>query len=168
MPDHSDRLGKNVHFRTREARPLVTCVPLREAKGAQTRSWRPLARHRCVRQPESRSPFFGKPALTCTFTWSGCRDLNPGPLDPQSSALTKLRHSPFLVKALKCSRGPHPKRSFANALLTRVLKRPIERLLKVRARFYATHRRNSRRSFWLNPPHTRSNDGSATATSWHS
>ncbi len=26
--------------------------------------------------------------------WSGCRDLNPGPLDPQSSALTKLRHSP--------------------------------------------------------------------------
>ncbi len=25
---------------------------------------------------------------------SGCRDLNPGPLDPQSSALTKLRHSP--------------------------------------------------------------------------
>ena len=29
--------------------------------------------------------------------WSGCRDLNPGPLDPQSSALTKLRHSPSLV-----------------------------------------------------------------------
>ena len=27
---------------------------------------------------------------------SGCRDLNPGPLDPQSSALTKLRHSPLL------------------------------------------------------------------------
>jgi hypothetical protein len=26
---------------------------------------------------------------------SGCRDLNPGPLDPQSSALTKLRHSPY-------------------------------------------------------------------------
>jgi hypothetical protein len=30
---------------------------------------------------------------------SGCRDLNPGPLDPQSSALTKLRHSPFLAGA---------------------------------------------------------------------
>ncbi len=28
---------------------------------------------------------------------SGCRDLNPGPLDPQSSALTKLRHSPSLA-----------------------------------------------------------------------
>ena len=27
---------------------------------------------------------------------SGCRDLNPGPLVPQTSALTKLRHSPFL------------------------------------------------------------------------
>ena len=26
--------------------------------------------------------------------WSGWRDLNPRPLDPQSSALTKLRHSP--------------------------------------------------------------------------
>ncbi len=29
---------------------------------------------------------------------SGCRDLNPGPLDPQSSALTKLRHSPYLLR----------------------------------------------------------------------
>ena len=34
--------------------------------------------------------------LTRTFL-SGCRDLNPGPLDPQSSALTKLRHSPWPV-----------------------------------------------------------------------
>ena len=33
---------------------------------------------------------------------SGCRDLNPGPLDPQSSALTKLRHSPFLFRATFC------------------------------------------------------------------
>ena len=31
-------------------------------------------------------------------SWSGCRDLNPGPLDPQSSALTKLRHSPCAVR----------------------------------------------------------------------
>src|SRR5579862_9882934 len=29
--------------------------------------------------------------------WSGCRDLNSGPLDPQSSALTKLRHSPLSI-----------------------------------------------------------------------
>ena len=29
---------------------------------------------------------------------SGCRDLNPGPLDPQSSALTKLRHSPWQLR----------------------------------------------------------------------
>ena len=35
------------------------------------------------------------PGLAGDF-WSGCRDLNPGPLDPQSSALTKLRHSPSL------------------------------------------------------------------------
>jgi hypothetical protein len=27
--------------------------------------------------------------------WSGCRDLNSGPLVPQTSALTKLRHSPY-------------------------------------------------------------------------
>ncbi len=26
--------------------------------------------------------------------WSGCRDLNPGPLAPQASALARLRHSP--------------------------------------------------------------------------
>ena len=39
-------------------------------------------------------------------TRSGCRDLNPGPLDPQSSALTKLRHSPRVVEALR--RGAYP------------------------------------------------------------
>ena len=32
--------------------------------------------------------------LTCQF-WSGWPDLNRRPLDPQSSALTKLRHSPY-------------------------------------------------------------------------
>jgi hypothetical protein len=42
--------------------------------------------------------FEQKCLLTCTFE-SGCRDLNPGPLDPQSSALTKLRHSPRVVTA---------------------------------------------------------------------
>ena len=35
-------------------------------------------------------------------SWSGCRDSNPGPLDPQSSALTKLRHSPYLVRGTFC------------------------------------------------------------------
>jgi len=42
----------------------------------------------------------GTGTLPCTSpapSWSGCRDSNPGPLDPQSSALTKLRHSPFAV-----------------------------------------------------------------------
>ena len=43
-------------------------------------------------QPRGRAAW----PLTCTFE-SGCRDLNPGPLDPQSSALTKLRHSPLLL-----------------------------------------------------------------------
>jgi hypothetical protein len=33
--------------------------------------------------------------------WSGWRDLNSRPLDPQSSALTKLRHSPFPVSRLR-------------------------------------------------------------------
>ena len=35
-----------------------------------------------------------KSAVSWGYSQSGCRDLNPGPLDPQSSALTKLRHSP--------------------------------------------------------------------------
>ena len=34
------------------------------------------------------------------FYWSGWRDLNSRPLDPQSSALTKLRHSPLLLRSL--------------------------------------------------------------------
>ena len=46
-------------------------------------------------------------------SWSGCRDLNPGPLDPQSSVLTKLRHSPFLVHARaghRVAQGSHAAR----------------------------------------------------------
>ncbi len=43
--------------------------------------------------------------LTC-LSESGCRDLNPGPLDPQSSALTKLRHSPCVVEALRTGANP--------------------------------------------------------------
>src|SRR5665213_3629861 len=39
-------------------------------------------------------------------SWSGCRDLNPGPLDPQSSALTKLRHSPWRFR--RDGNGPVP------------------------------------------------------------
>ena len=43
---------------------------------------------------------------------SGCRDLNPGPLDPQSSALTKLRHSPHVATALRnrCAPRRPPRR----------------------------------------------------------
>ena len=29
------------------------------------------------------------------FDWSGRRDLNPGPLAPQASALARLRHGPM-------------------------------------------------------------------------
>jgi hypothetical protein len=45
---------------------------------------------------------------------SGCRDLNPGPLDPQSSALTKLRHSPFLFRATFCPVSCDPIRSVSS------------------------------------------------------
>ena len=38
------------------------------------------------------------PKLPTSNYWSGCRDLNPGPLVPQTSALTKLRHSPQSVR----------------------------------------------------------------------
>ncbi len=42
---------------------------------------------------------------------SGCRDLNPGPLDPQSSALTKLRHSPMLQTSIVDARRRSPRRA---------------------------------------------------------
>jgi hypothetical protein len=35
-----------------------------------------------------------KTTVYCWGIWSGCRDLNPGPLAPQASALARLRHSP--------------------------------------------------------------------------
>ena len=39
-------------------------------------------------------------ALTCRFA-SGWGDLNSRPLDPQSSALTKLRHSPHVFPLVR-------------------------------------------------------------------
>ena len=43
------------------------------------------------------------------YFWSGGRDLNPGPSDPQSDALAKLRHRPVPY-------GPAPNnRSMASA-----------------------------------------------------
>ena len=35
--------------------------------------------------------------LRWTNNWSGRRDLNPGPLAPQASALARLRHGPMLT-----------------------------------------------------------------------
>jgi hypothetical protein len=37
---------------------------------------------------------WGGVGLSDRDIWSGCRDLNPGPLAPQASALARLRHSP--------------------------------------------------------------------------
>ena len=42
----------------------------------------------------SAPPLPERNTLTCIFL-SGWGDLNSRPLDPQSSALTKLRHSPY-------------------------------------------------------------------------
>jgi hypothetical protein len=51
-------------------------------------------RHPGQKGKESRSQAPQNPeALTWSF-WSGCPDLNRGPLRPERSALTKLRHSP--------------------------------------------------------------------------
>ena len=38
------------------------------------------------------------PAKLKTFRQSGCPDLNRGPLVPQTSALTRLRHTPYAGK----------------------------------------------------------------------
>ena len=42
-------------------------------------------------RPNCKKPI---PFVGLTFYWSGWRDLNPRPLVPQTSALTKLRYSP--------------------------------------------------------------------------
>jgi hypothetical protein len=41
---------------------------------------------------------------------SGCRDLNSGPLVPQTSALTRLRHTPKLHKSSVHSAAASPQR----------------------------------------------------------
>ncbi len=55
---------------------------------------------------------------------SGCRDSNPGPLDPQSSALTKLRHSPSLVRRPFSTAGFVPGWPIANGLPANGLRAP--------------------------------------------
>ena len=50
---------------------------------------------------------------TDEFGLSGCRDLNPGPLVPQTNALTKLRHSPS-----DCRLPPAEDRSDINVALS--------------------------------------------------
>ena len=57
---------------------------------------------------------------------SGCRDLNPGPLDPQSSALTKLRHSPCGV--LPVQEGNHFPPPYRERLLSAHCQRSAHRL----------------------------------------
>ena len=37
-------------------------------------------------------------ALKSSKNWSGCRDSNPGPPDPQSGALARLRYIPIVKK----------------------------------------------------------------------
>ena len=46
-------------------------------------------------RPLVATPQRWEPLHTQEFRWSGWPDLNRRPLDPQSSALTKLRHSPY-------------------------------------------------------------------------
>ena len=72
--------------------------------------WPVVEQGRTTGGPASPFPSHPRRRLRCDATvggpeashvvcrWSGCRDLNPGPLDPQSSALTKLRHSPLCEK----------------------------------------------------------------------
>src|SRR5581483_5619960 len=50
----------------------------------------------CIHVWKREGPVRVAPPPTCTL-WSGWGDLNSRPLDPQSSALTKLRHSPWGV-----------------------------------------------------------------------
>jgi hypothetical protein len=57
-----------------------------------------------TRPMKSLSISAGGPPKGVNRSESGCRDLNPGPLDPQSSALTKLRHSPHSVRPTQSSR----------------------------------------------------------------
>jgi hypothetical protein len=57
--------------------------------GSITKKADPFAPIRCTHQTPF-NPYVCRPAVS----WSGCPDLNRGPLRPERSALTKLRHSP--------------------------------------------------------------------------
>jgi hypothetical protein len=63
-----------------------------------------LLLHTC---PKIEAPVRFAPSLTWTFL-SGWGDLNSRPLDPQSSALTKLRHSPYVGRRAYLSGRPGP------------------------------------------------------------
>jgi hypothetical protein len=50
------------------------------------------------------------PEALTWFSWSGCPDLNRGPLRPERSALTKLRHSPSASQR-EAGQSPYPSES---------------------------------------------------------
>ena len=57
-------------------------------------------------QLDSKSEFVGPVGCKSLKIWSGCRDLNPGPLAPQASALARLRHSPNFQCSTRRQRNP--------------------------------------------------------------
>ncbi len=107
VPAWNGRLGSDLECCLRGA---VVRTSSQRTMGALLARRQPLQQHRKLVSTVART-ICDHPVSTGTAEedrfsfrpWSqpsGCRDLNPGPLDPQSSALTKLRHSPHISAPL--------------------------------------------------------------------
>src|SRR5690606_32128559 len=73
-------------------RGLAVAVSRRSDKQPLCKTSRLL--HLCYSQSPKKQESPSQSGLRRAFAWSGRRDLNPRPLPPQGSALTKLRHAP--------------------------------------------------------------------------
>ena len=103
--------------RTRSALPPGLRVRAFRDTRTAVGSWSyPTARH----PPYGREHHGGERGASqggAGLSWSGWRDLNSRPLDPQSSALTKLRHSPYVSSTKPLASRPpadQPSASFGD------------------------------------------------------
>ena len=70
-----------------------------------------VGRHSSLDRPSNtprppRGPDASQSSRETAGRWDGCPGRELAPQDPQSSALTKLRHSPSLVRSMFCERCP--------------------------------------------------------------
>jgi hypothetical protein len=90
------RSGTSCKLRAPRLRATERTVsePQAAAATARRRSCYPFVTRCRILPPRRATPRKRKPAVSSGFLQSGRRDLNSGPLVPQTSALTRLRHAP--------------------------------------------------------------------------